>query len=186
MCPYKRTDLLLNQKRSYLIGLIEVTNEQYVIYDDMNDELHLLEEIRDYDFEILSPHGWKPGKWMGLGKVKTELGLFSLNSGETIRIRKRLPVALDEMLKELRDETFNQFIKHLNSLSFSPYDCVYSYNQHLFFENKVHKKGVSFFQFDNEDCICAVQHHFERGVHSSDRIEFTTSLDDRSLIMSKY
>lgn len=186
MSPYKRTDLLLNQKRSYLIGLIEVTNDQYVIYDDMNDELHLLEEIQDYYLEILSPHGWKPGKWLGLGKVKTELGMFSLNCGDTVRIRKMLPIALDEMLKELRDETFVRFIKQLNTLSFSPFDCVYSYNQLLFFETKVYKKGVSFYHFDNEDCICAIQHHFERGVHSSDRIEFTTSLGERSLISSMY
>jgi hypothetical protein len=186
MCPYKRTDLLFNQKRSYLIGLIEVTNDQYVIYDDMNDELHLLEDIQEQHLEILSPHGWQPGKWLGLGKVKTELGLCSLNCGDTVRIRKTLPLALDEMFKELRDETFVQLIKQLNSLSFSPYDCVYSYNQLLFLDNRVNKKGVSFFQFDNEDCICGIQHHFERGVHSSDRIEITTSLGERCLICSKY
>jgi hypothetical protein len=186
MYPYKRTDLLLNQKRSYLIGLIEVTNDQYVIYDDMNDELHLLEDIQDHYLEILCPHGWKPGKWIGLGKVKTELGMSSLNCGDTVRIRKTLPLALDEMLKELPDETFIRLIKQLNSLSFSPYDCVYSYNQLLFLETQVHKKGVSFYHFDNEDSICAIQHHFVRGVHSLDRIEMTTSFGQRSLISSHY
>jgi Protein of unknown function (DUF2777) len=186
MCPYKRTDLLLNQKRSYLTGLIEVADDQYVIYDDMNDELHLLEDVHDRHLEILSPHGWKAGKWMGLGKVKTELGLSFLNCGDTVRIRRMLPQALDEMLKELRDETFIRFINQLNALSFSPFDCVYSYNQLLFLDNKIHKKGASFYQFDNEDCICAIQHHFERGVHSSDRIEITTSFGERSLINSLY
>lgn len=186
MCPYKRTDLLLNQKRSYLIGLIEMTNDQYVIYDDMNDELHLLEEIKDYHLEILSPHGWRPGKWIGSGKVKTESGIYSLHCGDTVRIKKILPLALDEMLKELHDETFVHFIKQLNSLAFSPYDCIYSYNQLLFLDSRVHKKGVSFYQFDNEDCICGIQHHFKRGVHSSDRIEFSTSLGERRLICVKY
>ncbi|MGM7719529.1 DUF2777 family protein [Metabacillus sp. Hm71] len=186
MYSSKRADLLLNQKRSYVIGLIEVTNEQYVIYDDMNDELHLLEEIQDNYLEILSPHGWKPGKWLGLGKVKTELGLTSLNCGDTVRIRKRLPIALDEMLKELHDETFMRLIRQLNSLSFSPFDCIYSYNHLYFLKNKVHKKGVSFYQFDNENTICGLQHHFERGVHCSDRFEFTTSLGERGLISSKY
>jgi Protein of unknown function (DUF2777) len=186
MSPYKRTDILLNQKRSYLTGMIEVTNDQYVIYDEINDEIHLIEDIQDDQMEILSPHGWKPGKWIGLGKVKTELGLFSINSGETVRLKKRLPHALDEMLKELNDETFIQFIKQLNNLSFSLFDCVYSYNQLLFLDQKVHKKGVSFYQFDNEDCICAIQHHFERGVHSSDRFEITTSLCKRSLICTMY
>lgn len=186
MCPYKRTDLLLKQKRSYLTGMVEMSNNQYVLYDDMNDEVHLLEEIQDYYLEIQSSNGWRAGKWLGYGKVKTELETVALHCGDTVRIRKRLPVALDEMLKELQDETFVHFIKQLNSLSFSPYDCIYSYNQLLFMENRVNKKGVSFFQFDNEEGICAVQHHFERGIHSFDRIEFTTSSGDRSILSAIY
>ncbi|TXC89645.1 DUF2777 family protein [Metabacillus litoralis] len=182
MSPYKRTDLLLNQERSYLTGLIEVTNNQYVIYDDMSDELHLLEEIKEPHLEILSPIGWKSCKWLGLGKVKTEAGVFSISCGDTVRIQKSLPFALDEMLKELQDETFIKLLKHLNSKGFSPFDCIYSYNQLLFLDNQVHKKGVSFYQFDNEEEICAIQHHFKRGVHSSDRFEITTSLGKRSII----
>jgi Protein of unknown function (DUF2777) len=186
MSPYKRTDLLFKQKRSYLIGLIEMTDDQFVIFDDMNDEVHLLEEIQDHHIEILRPHGWEAGKLLGVGKVKTQIGMFSLNCGDTVRIKKRLPQALDEMLKELSDETFIRFINQLNTLSFSPFDCVYSYNQLLFLETQVYKKGVSFYQFDNEDSICAIQHHFDRGVYSSDRIEITTSLGERSLICSMY
>jgi hypothetical protein len=186
MSPYKRTDLLFKQKRSYLIGLIEMTDDQFVIFDDMNDEVHLLEEIQDLHIEILRPHGWEAGKLLGVGKVKTQIGMLSLNCGDTVRIKKRLPQALDDMLKELSDETFIRFINQLNTLSFSPFDCVYSYNQMLFLETQVHKKGVSFYQFDNEDSICAIQHHFDRGVYSSDRIEITTSLGERSLICSMY
>ncbi|MCM3161910.1 DUF2777 domain-containing protein [Metabacillus litoralis] len=186
MFPIKRTDLLLNQKRSYLTGLIEITNDQYVIYDDMSDELHLLDEIQNSHLEILNPSGWTKGRWIGLGKIKTDMGTLSLNHGDTVRIRKKLPLALDEMLKELQDETFVRLIKQLNSLGFSPYDCIYSYNQLLFMENRVNKKGVSFFQFDNEDSICAIQHHFERGIHSGDRFEITTSLGERRLVCSKF
>ncbi|WP_273125697.1 DUF2777 family protein [Metabacillus sp. HB246100] len=186
MSRYKRMDLLLKQKRSYITGFVDITNNQYVIYDDMNDELHLLEEINETRLEILSPNGWKSGKWLGLGKVKTDMGMFSLNSGDTVRMRKKLPLALDEMLKELPDDTFLKLIKQLNALSFSPFDCIYSYNQLIFMGNQVHKKGVSFYQFDNEDSICAIQHHFERGVHSSDRIEMTTSLGERRLLTCYY
>ena len=186
MCSYKRTDLLLNQKRSYLIGLIEITNDQYIIYDDMNDEFHLLEDVKEQQLEILSSQGWKSGKWIGLGKVKTDFGTHLINCGDTVRIRKSLPFALDQMLKELPEKTFIALIKQLNSLTFSPFDCIYSYNQHLFLENRVQKKGVSFYQFDNEECICAIQHHFERGVHSSDRFEITTSHGKRRLLSSMY
>ncbi len=182
MFPLKRTDLLLNQKRSYLTGLIEIANDQYVIYDDMNDELHLLDEIQHSQIEILRSTGWTAGTWIGLGKVKTDIGTYSIHNGDTVRVRKRLPLAFDEMLKELQDETFVRFIKQINALGFSPYDCIYSYNQLMFLENRIHKKGVSFYQLDNEDCICAIQHHFERGVHSSDRLEITTSLGERRLI----
>ena len=125
-------------------------------------------------------------RWIGLGKIKTDMGTLSLNHGDTVRIRKKLPLALDEMLKELQDETFVRLIKQLNSLGFSPYDCIYSYNQLLFMENRVNKKGVSFFQFDTEDSICAIQHHFERGIHSGDRFEITTSLGERRLVCSKF
>ncbi len=38
MSSYKRSDVLLKQKRSYYIGKIDITEDQYVIYDDMNDE----------------------------------------------------------------------------------------------------------------------------------------------------
>lgn len=186
MFPLKRTDLLLNQKRSYLTGLIEIANDQYVIYDDMNDELLLLDEINNSHIEILQSTGWKTGVWIGLGKIKTNTGTYSVNDGDTVRVRKKLPVALDEMLKELQDETFVRLIKQINSLGFSPYDCIYSYNQLLFLENRVHKKGVSFYQLDNEECILGIQHHFERGVHSSDRLEMTTSLGERRLVCSKF
>lgn len=186
MSSYKRSDVLLKQKRSYYIGKIDITEDQYVLYDDMNDEFFLLEELGDKQLEVLSPHGWKSANWLGLGKVKTEGELFTLNCGDSVRIRKTLPFALDEMLKEIPDETFVKIIKQLNSLSFSPYDCIYSYNQLLFFSNKANKKGVSFFQFDNEESICSIQHHFERGIHSSDRFEFTTSFGERRLIVSMY
>lgn len=186
MFPIKRADLLLNQKRSYLTGLIEKANDQYVIYDDMNDELLLLDEIQNCHIEILHTTGWETGVWIGLGKIKTNSGTYSVNNGDTVRVRKKLPVALDEMLKELPDETFVRFIKQINSLGFSPYDCIYSYNQLLLLENRVYKKGVSFYQLDNEECILGIQHHFERGVHSSDRLEITTSLGNRRLICSKY
>jgi hypothetical protein len=186
MSPYKRTDLLFKQKRSHLIGLIEKAENHFVIFDDMNDEVHLLEEIQDHHIEILRPNGWEAGKWIGLGKVETQIGMLSLKCGDTVRIKKKLPLALDEMLRELPDETFIQFIHKLNTLSFSPFDCIYSYNQLLFLESQINKKGVSFYQFDNEDGICAVQHHFDRGVFSSDRLEITTSLGDRSLICSMY
>ncbi|PMC40366.1 DUF2777 domain-containing protein [Bacillus sp. UMB0899] len=186
MFPLKRTDLLLNQKRSYLTGLIEIANDQYVIYDDMNDELLLLDEIQHSHLEILQSTGWKSGEWIGFGKIKTNTGTYSVNNGDTVRVRKKLPVALDEMLKELQDETFVRFIKQINSLGFSLYDCIYSYNQLLFMENRVHKKGVSFYQLDNEECILGIQHHFERGIHSSDRLEITSSLGERRLVCSKF
>ncbi|MDQ0232254.1 DUF2777 family protein [Metabacillus malikii] len=186
MYPHKRSDVLSKQKRSYFIGNIDITGDQYVIYDDMNDELFLVEELEDYRLEIMSPKGWKTGRWLGFGKVKTEVGVFSLNCGDSVRVKKSLPLALDEMLKELPDETFVKVLKQLNSLSFSPFDCVYSYNQLLFMGNQASKRGVSFYQFDNEDSICSIQHHFERGIMRSDRFEFTTSLCKRGLVIAQY
>ncbi|MFC0272034.1 DUF2777 family protein [Metabacillus herbersteinensis] len=186
MSPHQKIDVLKKQERSYLSGSVALDDDQYVLYDDLNDEVHLLDEMQERYIEVYIQKHWKRGKWQGFGILETENGLLELHAGDMVRVKRRLPFALDEMLKELQDETFIRFITQLNALSFSPFDCIYSYNALIFLDNSVNKKGVSFYQFDNEDSLCAVQHHFGRGIHSSDRLEITTSLGKRMLICGMY
>ncbi|MED4533693.1 DUF2777 family protein [Metabacillus fastidiosus] len=182
----QRIDYLIKQERSYITGSVENDGGQLVFYDNINDELHYLDDLKGEQLEIFKNQSWLKGCCFNFGQLETKKGPLQINVGDLIRMRRRLPVALEEMLKELDEKTFIKLIKQLNLLSFSPFDCVYSYNQLMFLTNSVQKKGVSFFHFDNEEEICALQHHFERGVHPQDRLEITTSLGKRILITGKY
>ncbi|MFY4774289.1 DUF2777 family protein [Metabacillus sp. RGM 3146] len=182
MSEQLRTELLRYQDRSFIIGMIQMLEDEWFFFEEEGDEMVLLETMNMNELEIFLSGGWQKGKWLPSGKIKGLFGTHTVHEDDCIRIKKPLPFAFDQMLHSISDETFIEFTKQLNGMGFSVYDCIYSYNQLMFMGKKKLKKGVSFFQFDNEDRICAVQHHFERGKNSSDRFEFTTSKGDRAIL----
>ncbi|MBD1380610.1 DUF2777 family protein [Metabacillus arenae] len=181
-----RKKVLQDQERSYQAGKVLHKDNQYLFYDDVLDDVQLLEYVVEEEMEILVNLEWQKGMWKGAGKVHLPFGNYDLKEGDFIRLKKDLPYALNKMLEAIPDETFLKLVQQLNSWGFSVYDCIYNYNQLLFMEKKTFKKGVSFYQFDNEESVCALQHHFERGMRNKDRFEFTTSRGKQSVISVFY
>ncbi|MCD7034909.1 DUF2777 domain-containing protein [Metabacillus sp. GX 13764] len=182
MSEQNRTELLQVQDRSYMIGMIQQLEEEWFFIEEDEDQMVLLETLNTKELEIFLEEKWQKAKLAANGKIKGPFGTHVIHEDDCFRMKKPLPYALDQMLQSLSDKTFEEFAKQLNSLGFSIFDCVYSYNQLLFLSRKKRKKGVSFFQFDNEEGICAVQHHFERGTAEGDRFEFTTSFGKRAVL----
>jgi hypothetical protein len=114
--------------------------------------------------------------------VQCDKKIIGLLDGETIRIRKQLIYSLERLLDELKDEAFLYFFNTLNSLQFSIHDCIYCYNHLTFLNGNEGASGVNFLIFDNEECICSIQHHFDYSSSHSDRFEFTLSSGKRTVI----
>jgi hypothetical protein len=173
-----KRQLLQLQKRSYMIGIVQKYEPDFVLFDH-EDEQILFQNVLEKDLDIYINGRWEKGKWVGGSFVQIGSVTYELQDGEKIRVKKNLAYSFQQVLEELSDESFTMFVKHLNHLSFSIYDLLYGHNQLLF-----QKKGASIYVFDNGEQICAVQHFFERSGLISDRFEFTLSTGERSIITS--
>jgi hypothetical protein len=183
MLSKERHHLLERQERALVTGMIEIGEDNEILfYDDSNEEVSLLQLHQNERIEILLHGSWYVGTYLTEGQLLIPMGNHQLKTEDTLRIKKKVPYALEYMLKELTDDSFLAFTAKLNSISFSIYDCIYSYNQMVFQDEADDKKGVSFFQFDNEEAICGLQHHFSRGSIQEDRFEFTTCTGKRALL----
>ncbi|MCM3595305.1 DUF2777 domain-containing protein [Metabacillus idriensis] len=183
MLSNQKHRLLERQERAHATGSIEISEDQeFLFYDDVNEEVSILQLKPDETIEILLNDCWYTGTYLTDGQLSVPMGIHQLKTNDMLRIQKKVPFALEYMLKEFSDDSFLAFTAKLNALSFSIHDCIYSYNHMVFQEGKNDKQGVSFFQFDNEEAICGVQHHFSRGSKNEDRFEFTTCTGKRALL----
>lgn len=183
MLSKQKHRLFERQKRAHITGFIEIGEDQEILfYDDEHEEVTILHFKKDEKVEILLEDSWYHGIYSGNGQLSVPTGMHKLRENDTLRIPKKVQYALDYMLKEATDDSFVSFTSKLNELSFSIHDCIYSYNQMVFLEEAEEKKGVSFYQFDNEEAVCAVQHHFLRGNKHEDRFEFTVCTGTRALL----
>ncbi|MCA1030998.1 DUF2777 domain-containing protein [Bacillus timonensis] len=180
-----RLNSLNEQKRSYTRGTVEYINDQWVFFDEENDEASLLEELSEFEMEVLTLNKWERGSYVGDGLIKLIDYLYKLDQGDNIRVRKGLQYSYRVLLESLPDEIFIQYTSTLNKLSFSLYDCIYCHNYSMFIENveqNIH--GVNTIIYDNNELICTVQHHFSRGNKSQDRFEYTIANGKRSVLTS--
>ncbi|WP_042349592.1 DUF2777 domain-containing protein [Bacillus massiliigorillae] len=182
MNKQQRIELLNRQSRAFTSGIVENINDQWVFFNDENDEAFPLEEYIDREIEIHRGNRWKKGFLSDVGVVTLNRETLYLLNQEKVRIKKDLLYSFDSLLEELNDDSFFQFIMTLNSLSFSIHDCIYGYNQLTFLNDKKNCSGVNFFTFDNDQCICAVQHHFVYSTKEHDRFEFTLNTGKRIVI----
>lgn len=183
MLSKQKHRLLERQERAHVTGSIEIGEDQELLfYDDVHEEVSILQFKQDESLEILLNDSWYTGNYLKDGQLSIPMGIHQLKTNDTLRIQKKVPFALEYMLKESSDDSFLAFTAKLNALSFSIHDCIYSYNQMVFQDGKTDKRGVSFFQFDNEEAICGVQHHFSRGSKNEDRFEFTTCTGKRAIL----
>ncbi|MBM7693996.1 hypothetical protein JOC77_003440 [Peribacillus deserti] len=177
-----RSKLVSIQSRAFTEGVVEFINQQWVFFDDETDEAASLDDFLHHDIEIFRGNRWRKGILEDNGVIKLSKDTTYLYDEEKVRIRKNILYSFERLLDELNDDAFFQFITTLNSLDFSIYDCIYSYNQLTFLKEKKLQSGVNFFIFDNGEGICSVQHHFRYLKHEHDRFEFTINTGKRIVI----
>ncbi|MEK3799686.1 DUF2777 domain-containing protein [Peribacillus sp. FSL H8-0477] len=182
MSQQQREVLYDRQPRAFTEGTVENINQQWIFFDSETDEASSLEEYVHQEVEVQRGRNWYRGTLEENGVVNLRRETFSLSDGEQIKIRKQMIYSFDSLLEELDDDSFFQFVTSLNSLDFSIYDCIYSYNQLSFLRDVHSKSGVNFLIFDNESQICAVQHHFFYSEKRHDRFEFTLNTGKRIMI----
>lgn len=182
MSQQQREVLYDRQPRAFTEGTVENINQQWIFFDSETDEASSLEEYVHQEVEVQRGRIWYRGTLEENGVVNLRRETFSLSDGEQIKIRKQMIYSFDALLEELDDDSFFQFVTSLNSLDFSIYDCIYSYNQLSFLRDVHSKSGVNFLIFDNESQICAVQHHFFYSENRHDRFEFTLNTGKRIMI----
>ena len=182
MNQQQRNELLKRQLRSFTPGIVEFINDQWIFFNDENDEAYPLEEYVNQEIEIFRNSRWKRGTLSDTGIVNVRKDTLYLHHQEKVRMKKSLLYSFEHLLSELNDDSFFQFIMTLNSLSFSIYDCIYGYNQLTFLTDRNNCSGVNFFTFDNGTCVCSVQHHFVYSTKEHDRFEFTQNTGKRIVI----
>ncbi|MDZ5470287.1 DUF2777 domain-containing protein [Bacillus sp. 31A1R] len=178
----QRTKLFEFQTRAFTEGTVECINDQWVFFDDETEEASLIDEYLHQEVEVFRFNRWKKGILFDGGKITFGDEMVFLKNHDHVRIRKHLIYSLERLLEEISDDSFYQFITHLNSLKFSIYDCIYCYNHLTFLNDGDRKNGVNFLIFDNQDEICSVQHHFCYYEKRNDRFEFTLNSGKRMVI----
>jgi Protein of unknown function (DUF2777) len=182
MNKQQRTKLLEYQKRAFTEGTIECINKQWIYFDEETEEATLLDVWLHQEIEVFRLNRWRKGVLCGENQIKLSKDILSLKNQDKVRIRKSLVFSLEQLLKEINDDAFCQFVTSLNTMDFSMYDCIYCYNHLTFLSETKQKSGVNFMVFDNSDTICSVHHHFFYYENISDRFEFTLSTGKRMVI----
>lgn len=168
-----------------MTGCICHMDGNWLFFEEDSDEGLIVDSMDLSDMQVLLDDTWVPAVWLSEGIVKTSAIELMLTESHSLKIRRRLPFAFEQLLKSFDDDTLIKFANELNNLGFSFYDCIYSYNHLLFESRKLKTACTSFYQFDNEESICGVQHHRMPAREVSDRYEFTTSLGKRSILLLK-
>jgi hypothetical protein len=182
MRQQQRAKLMKQQTRAFTEGTIENINFQWIFFDDETDEASSIDDYMQNEVEVYRAGRWREGIILEDGAIQLRSEITFLKKNESIRIRKKLLYSFEKLLEDLTDDSFFQFVPTLNSLGFSTYDCIYSYNQLTFLDQARNRSGVNFFTFDNSSQICAVQHHFSYGENKNDRFEFTINTGKRIII----
>ncbi|WP_199426425.1 DUF2777 domain-containing protein [Thermaerobacillus caldiproteolyticus] len=165
----QRLTYINEQKRSYIHGMVEHVNNEWVFFDEEDEEAIPIEKMTESVIEIFRFDQWIRGQFQENGTVYVGRDPILLQHGEMVRFRKQLPYAYQQWLEALSDKTFFHFVEWLNDLDFSLYDCLYCYNGLLFEKHT----GVNFIIYDNTEMISNVQHYYERGSLCKDRFEMT-------------
>ncbi|MCP8968251.1 DUF2777 family protein [Ectobacillus ponti] len=157
-----RYSILRNQARAHTIGSVEYMNEEWIFFDEETDEAALLSDVIDDTFEILYNNHWLPARFYEQNTLKIENEPHVLQDGELVRVRKKLPLVYEELLKELSEEAFLGLSSLLQEFDYSLYDCIYCHNSLFFQPGNRTRQGVNFVIYDNGDRICSLHHFFIR------------------------
>jgi hypothetical protein len=177
-----RLNMLKSQKRSYTEGTVLLEDGIWLFFEsDINEETDL-DFYVDQEINVFKNGDWISGVLFANGVVVTPFERFHLESGDSIQLKKNILYSLEKLIDDLSDDAFVQFISTLNSLNYSIYDCIFCHNHLAFLDGETVKQGVNFINFDNEEQVCSVQHHFTYYKKQRDRFEFTLSTGKRLII----
>jgi Protein of unknown function (DUF2777) len=182
MNPQQRMRFIEHQSRAFLMGTIEIINDQWVFFDEETDEAMMLDEYLHQEIEVFRHHKWFKGILVEDGHIQLFNETVFLMDQMNLRIRKKLIYSLELLLDELSDDTFIYFLQNLNALDFSIYDCIYCYNHLSFLPTEGKREGVNLLIFDNGEKICAVHHHFTYPQPSKERFEYTLNCGKRIVV----
>ncbi len=90
----QRKHILYNQPRAHSVGNVEYINNEWVFFDDENDEAFLLEDIAEDGFEVLYNNNWLPARFYEQNILQIANEQHPLQNGEMIRIRKNYSLAI--------------------------------------------------------------------------------------------
>ncbi|WP_110114332.1 DUF2777 family protein [Bacillus sp. CGMCC 1.16541] len=177
-----KLDIFKEQERSYLSGVVECIDSQWVFFEEDSDEASMVDDIVNESLEIYLHDTWQKAIFMSDNLLKLHGETYMMKDGDLLRVRKTLQHAYEQLLESLEVEAFSQFAAQLNSLHFSLYDCIYCHNTLLFLPSHEDISGVNILVYDNEESICSVHHLFTRGAEHEDRFEYT--MNDGKRVMN--
>ncbi len=113
----QRNHILYNQPRAHTVGNVEYINNEWVFFDDENDEDFLLARYCRRWFEILYNNNWLPARFyeQDVLQIANEQHPFPKRRNDTNS--KKLLLSYNEWLEELPDYVFTLLTESLQSTS---------------------------------------------------------------------
>lgn len=177
-----RSNILKSQKRAFSEGTVLVDEDTWFFFEIDAEEESELEFYINHEIRLLREDAWITGMLLENGILATPYERIRMLDGDRIQIKKNILFSLENLIEDISDDAFLQFITTLNNLNYSLYDCIFCHNHLVFLSGQKMKQGVNFINFDNGDEVCAVQHHFSYFKKKRDRFEFTLSTGKRIVI----
>lgn len=88
MSNHQRIELIKHQSRSFTAGIVEYINDQWVFFNDENDEAYPLEDYVNREIEIYRSNRWRKGFLSDISTVNLKKESFFLIHQEQVRIKK--------------------------------------------------------------------------------------------------
>ncbi|MGR3763505.1 DUF2777 family protein [Rossellomorea sp. NS-SX7] len=177
-----RSNILKSQKRAFSEGTVLFDEDIWLFFEIDADEESELEFYINHEIRLFREDTWITGVLLENGVIATPYERIRMNDGDRIQIKKNILFSLENLIDDISDDAFLQFISTLNNLNYSLYDCIFCHNHLVFLGSQKMKQGVNFINFDNGEEVCAVQHHFTYYKKKRDRFEFTLSTGKRIVI----
>ncbi|HHW39131.1 MAG TPA: DUF2777 family protein [Bacillales bacterium] len=182
---HRKLTVIPFQERAFVEGTLEQIGDEWIFIDESNEEAFELGEL-SVELEVFLRGTWAKGILIDNTLLYIENDLHYFKDGDRIRYIKKLTHSFKKLIEELSEESYMSFVKTLNSLSYSLYDCVFCNNFLDLLQMRQVKEGMNVIIFDNEEQICVVQHYFSR--HCDNKIEdrFEFALSDGKRIIASY
>lgn len=185
MSLHRKLAVIPFQERAFIEGTLEQIGDEWIFFDEINEEAFELGEL-SAELEVFLNGSWIKGILVDKTLLYIENDFHYFKDGDRIRYKKNLTHAFKELIAELSEDSYMAFVKTLNSLSYSLYDCVFCNNFLELLQMRQIKKGMNVIIFDNEEQVCVVQHYFTREADNKIEDRFEFALSDGKRVISSY